>query len=511
VLAAGKRASSPSAPSLAARKLESQQPDVDKGCLRAAVGGCGRALALRCARRPDARAGDGQTDASGGGSGLRLRGEVKRKTCTKMAVLSPTDHGVDGGPNPLKTGPQKGTTVVNLGASALTVQSTNANEGKATRTSRTCPQTWAELAPPLAVERYVGLDIGNKIELCELVDGTVTRRASLKTETDLGRLLGPDTKPALVVFEACRIGWHLYDLLTGWGHTVWMADTTRARQMGIGQHKRKNDRIDAEVLARAGESGRVPRAHILSYDSQQLRARLQVRENLVEMRARAVTAVRGLVRSNGSKIPSCATRDFVKKFDATPLSDSLREMLEPMIATLRVLTPQIDELDKQLDTRLKDVPLIGLLCTAPGVGRIVAAAFMSVVDDPGRFSRAHKLQAYLGLVPSENTSGKRRLGAITKQGNGYLRSLLVQAAWAVMRQRRSDPLKAWGQALGKRAGKRVAAVAVARRLAGILFAMWRDMSTYDREALAKNSARGKCFEAVNTISTAEQIAATKSA
>ena len=133
---------------------------------------------------------------------------------------------------------------------------------------------------------------------------------------------------------------------------------------------------------------------------------------------------------------------------------------------------------------------------------------ISVVDDPGRFRRAHQLQAYLGLVPSENTSGKRKLGAITKQGNGYLRSLLVQAAWSVMRQRRSDPLKAWGQALAKRGGKRVAAVAVARRLAGILFAMWRDMSAYDREALAGKSARGKRSEAVRTDSTAARIAKT---
>jgi transposase len=105
-----------------------------------------------------------------------------------------------------------------------------------------------------------------------------------------------------------------------------------------------------------------------------------------------------------------------------------------------------------------------LLKTAPGVATVVAAAFISVVDDAKRFRKAHELESYLGLVPSEDTSGKRRLGAITKRGNAYTRALLVQAAWAVLKQKGDDPLAQWGRAIALKRSKRIAAIAVARRL-----------------------------------------------
>ena len=92
------------------------------------------------------------------------------------------------------------------------------------------------------------------------------------------------------------------------------------------------------------------------------------------------------------------------------------------------------------------------------------------------FKKAHQLESYLGLVPSEDSSGgKRRLGGISKRGNPYMRALLVQSAWCILRLRdTSDPIKAWADSLAERRGKRVAVVAIARRLAGVLWAMWRD-------------------------------------
>jgi transposase len=156
------------------------------------------------------------------------------------------------------------------------------------------------------------------------------------------------------------------------------------------------------------------------------------------------------------------------------------ELAAPLLAMLEHLEPQIVEVEKRLETECAKEPAHQLLKTAPGVGSVVAGAFISVIDKPTRFQHAHQVEAYLGLVPSENTSGKRRLGSITKQGNSYLRSVLVQGAWAILRQRGgTDPLKLWADAVKNRRGKRIAVVAVARRLAGILWAMWRDKTVYE--------------------------------
>jgi transposase len=360
------------------------------------------------------------------------------------------------------------------------------------------------------ITRYVGLDIGKATELCEVRQERVTRRATVRKEEQLEAILAPGTGGrARVVLEACREAWYLFDLLTGWGHEVWVVDTTRVRTLGIGQHKRKNDRIDAEILARAAESGRVPRAHVLSHASQRLRVQLGVRRTLVETRAQYVGTIRSILRSDGLAVPGCAVEAFLGKLKATTLPPDVRETIKPLVVALEAIGPQIEKVDKVLDERCADLPVVQLLSSAPGVGRIVSAAFVSVIDNPGRFGNAHQVEAYLGLVPSESTSGKRKLGAITKQGNSYVRAMLVQAAWNVLRKRGSDPVKTWGLALAKRRGKRVAVVAVARRLAGILWAMWRDTTVYAAPSVGQSSARGKRREAERTaqIATAIQVAA----
>jgi transposase len=132
------------------------------------------------------------------------------------------------------------------------------------------------------------------------------------------------------------------------------------------------------------------------------------------------------------------------------------------------------------------------LTTAPGVGLVVAAAFVSVIDEARRFEGAHQVESYLGLVPREtSTGGKRRLGAITKQGNGYMRQLLVQSASSILRVGDpDDPLRRWGRGLAERRGRKIAVVAVARRLAGILWAMWRKGMAYEPARLGASSARG---------------------
>ena len=123
----------------------------------------------------------------------------------------------------------------------------------------------------------------------------------------------------------------------------------------------------------------------------------------------------------------------------------------------------------------------------------MAATFVSVIDEAKRFRNAHAVSAYLGLVPGENTTGGKRhdLGSITKHGNTHARAMLVQSAWRILRAGDADdPLRRWATDLAKTRGKKVAAVALARRLAGVLWAMWRDGTVYDPGLQARESTKG---------------------
>jgi len=276
----------------------------------------------------------------------------------------------------------------------------------------------------------------------------------------------------------------------------------------VGQHGRKTDRVDAEVLARAVESGHIPRAHVLSPARRELRMQISVRRALVETRSQYIASVRGLLRAEGVKLASCETEVFVARFGEADIKDDVRELCAPLLALLSTLEPQLATVEKKVQQLAAREPVTELLMTAPGVGVVVAASFVSVIDDAKRFAKAHQVESYLGLVPSEDSSGgKRRIGAISKAGNPYLRSLLVQAAWGILRLRStSDPLKTWAEALAERRGKRVAVVALARRLAGVLWALWRDGTVYDPAAIGKASARGTAKEAQSTHLRAEAIA-----
>lgn len=343
--------------------------------------------------------------------------------------------------------------------------------------------------------RSVALDLGvHEISFCEVAQGQVVQRRTVRSIHALEDLLGASSAPATVAIEACREAWFIHDTLHGWGHEVLVVDTTRSRQLGIGQHGRKNDRIDAERLARAVERGSVPLAHVLSPHRREIREQMAVRRALVETRAQYVVTLRGLLRARGEKVRSCETDTFLVALDKTQLSAESRSLIAPLVQVLQALNVQVAQADSRLEQLCAQEPVITRLTTAPGVGRLVAAALVSVVDEAKRFGDAHQLASYLGLVPLEDTSGgrdKRRLGAMTKQGNAYVRALLTQAAHILMlRGPSDDPMRRWAQAIDKRRGRRIAVIALARRLSGVLWAMWRDGTVYDAAGAAAASARG---------------------
>lgn len=350
--------------------------------------------------------------------------------------------------------------------------------------------------------RSVALDLGvNEISFCEVADGQVALRRTVRSFDSLQDVLGPSSSPARVALEACREAWVVHDKLRDWGHDVLVVDTTRARQLGVGQHGRKNDRLDAEALARAVERGGIPLAHVLSPHRRAIRHQLAVRRALVETRAQYVTTVRGILRACGHKLATCMTEDFLARLSEASLPADTRQLVGPLVTALEVLNPQIALVDAALEQLCAHEPVIARLTTAPGVGLVVAAAFVSVVDEAKRFRHAHQLASYLGLVPLEDTSGgrdKRRLGSITKQGNAYVRMLLTQAAHTILRHKNKsgdDPLRRWADAIAERRGRHIAVVALARRLSGVLWAMWRDGTLYDAQSAAAASAKGLRLQA----------------
>ncbi len=159
----------------------------------------------------------------------------------------------------------------------------------------------------------------------------------------------------------------------------------------------------------------------------------------------------------------------------------LKSAIAPLLAVLLDVNKQVAWLDSRIEHLVRSDETVGRLCSAPSVGPVTAAAFASTIDEPDRFRGAHQVEAYLGLVPSEMSSGeKQRKGRITKAGNGRLRSLLVQAALSILRLRspRTEVLRDWAERIAARRGKKIAVVALARRMGGILYAMMRDGKPY---------------------------------
>lgn len=342
--------------------------------------------------------------------------------------------------------------------------------------------------------RTIALDLGKaSIDWCEVEQGKVVGRGRVPDLRSLEPVMNREGGPVRVGFEACREALHAHDVMLSWGHQPYVFDTTCVRSFaGIGQHGRKNDRIDAERLAIALERDHAKFAHVLSEDSRRLRELQELHRALVDTRKRFVIHARGILRGRGIDVPSCAVESFVSNLRQAQREDAVTVFwVEALLAPLESLEPEIAKVDlriHELCMRQKD-PVVERLASVPGVSLLVAAAFISVVDNADRFDNASQVSSYFGLCPSENsTGGRQKLGAITKQGNPYARGLLVQSAWCIIRSRdTADPLVQWAHKIAQRRGRMRAAVAVARRLSRILYSLWKNGTFYDpRGILARD-------------------------
>ena len=160
--------------------------------------------------------------------------------------------------------------------------------------------------------------------------------------------------------------------------------------------------------------------------------------------------------------------------------------IERQLVAIDALIAQVREANKQVRELAKSHEVCRRLMTVPGVGPVSALRFVAALDEQQRFSGAHAVESYLGLTPGESSSAERqqRTG-ITKAGAPALRKMLVQCAWAALRKHPEEPMVRWALKIADRRNKFVAAIALARKLAGILYALWRDGTTYRSERSAQ--------------------------
>src|SRR5215218_9109231 len=338
--------------------------------------------------------------------------------------------------------------------------------------------------------KILALDLGKyKTVGCayEAASGEHHFKTSCTTPTGLAQLVR-EVKPDRVVIEVCNIAGWVCDLLRGMGVEIQVANTSedawRWRKV-----KKKNDRCDALKAAQLSAVNQLREVHIPNLEVRQWRALIAYRQQLVSRRGKVKNHIRDLLLTEGQLLPrgaKCWTELGVARLEALakPLAEvGLHELwrgqLHLELRQLREVQAEIKLVEEKLDAVAAGDPRIALLRTIPGVGPRLSEAIVALLDQPARVRNANQVSAYIGMVPKELDSGETvRRGPITKHGSRLVRSLLVEVAWAGLRH------NAWVRQTyqrisgGKKSRKKIAIVAVGRRLLVRCWAMLRDGTSW---------------------------------
>jgi transposase len=333
---------------------------------------------------------------------------------------------------------------------------------------------------------YGAIDLHTRYSQIRILDATGAVLGDRRVLTTRERLVAvfAGHGPIQILLETGTESEWVAQALEEAGYRVIVADPNFAPMYGDVRRTVKTDRRDVAALAEANRRGWYRPAYRCSAPQRALRQVLSARRQLVSMRSGTISVIRALLRQEGYRLPSGDTERLPARFARLALPPALGTTLTPLVETVAALTAQIATIDTRLQQHAANDPVVARLRSVPGVGLVVALTFRARIDDVGRFASASQVSAALGLVPHEASSAERRhRGHITKAGPPELRSLLVQAAWACWRSRQGHPLRHWAEAVASRRGRRIAIVGLARRLSRILFAMWRDGTTYRPEVL----------------------------
>ena len=341
--------------------------------------------------------------------------------------------------------------------------------------------------------KILALDLGKyKTVGCEYEreSGRHRFRATATTPAALQRLV-EEVGPERVVIEVCSIAGWVCDLVRGMGIEIQVANTSddswRWRKV-----KKKNDRQDALKAAQLSAVNQIREVHIPKTEVRQWRALIAYRQQMVWRRTKIKNHIRDLLLREGQILPRghrCWTQlgvatleAMARSFEQVGLEELWRAELGLELAQLRAVQAQVLEVEEKLNAIGAADRRVQLLRTIPGVGPRLSEAIVALLDDAERFRKVGQVSAYIGMVPKELDSGEtERRGRITRHGNRLVRSLLVEVAWAGLRHNpwvRENYQRISG---GKKSRKKIAIVAVGRKLLVRCWAMLRDQRPWHYE------------------------------
>jgi transposase len=257
----------------------------------------------------------------------------------------------------------------------------------------------------------------------------------------------------------------------------------------IAESTLKNDRVDAETLARLVrmDPGLVRPIRHRSEVTQRLRGMLRVRRTLVNSRTACLNTARGLLRSFGYRVPGQRPERVARALTTGKVPEALCGLVAPLVATALELDEKVRALDDEVIEVGRAFPEVERFQQVPGIGPLVALSYVLCLEDPSRFRGSRDIPSFLGLRPRMRESAERsHFGRITRHGDAEMRRLFVQAAHGCLRSRQDCDLKRWAEQLAGRIGKKKAIVALARKLAVVLHHLW--VSGEDYQALRQEVA-----------------------
>jgi transposase len=335
-------------------------------------------------------------------------------------------------------------------------------------------------------ELTIGMDLGDRIShYCILNEaGEVIWESKLPTTPKgIEEVFGRIPRSRIALETGTHSPW-VSRQLTALGHEVIVAHARNVRL--IGESSRKDDQLDARTLARLAriDSGLLGPVRHRSAKAQIHLTVIRARATLVSARTALVNAARGLAKSYGARLPKCGSEQINREI-AKGLSQELREALDPLLAEIESLNERIAEYDRRIEKVAKEVyPEAALLRQVKGVGPLTALTYILTLDDPHRFRCSRDAGCFVGLRPGRRNSGMSEPQMhISKEGDRYLRTLLVQGAHYILGPFGQDSdLRRWGLKLAERGGKNAkkrAVVAVARKLAVLLHKLWVSGEVYE--------------------------------
>lgn len=284
--------------------------------------------------------------------------------------------------------------------------------------------------------------------------------------------------PAAVLMEACGSSHYWGRTFQGFGHEVKLLPPHAIRPY---VQRSKTDRADVKGMLEASRNSDIRPVPVKSESQQQLTSLHRVRSAWLRTRTMRTNCARALLAELG--IIFAQGRGFLSSLKATvedadvSLPSALRNTLHELVLEIEELDRRIDQVSQQLESLAEETPVVARLQTIPGIGPISSTALVGFVGDAARFRSGRQFACYLGLTPREHSSGSRRtLGGISKRGDPYLRKLLIQGAHAILiwagHKPNPDRFRRWALSLVERRGRKKAVVAVANKMARMVWAVW---------------------------------------